>query len=312
MDESRKLFVGPRLKRLRRELNMSQSRMAEELGLSPSYLNLMERNQRPITAQVLIRLAHAYQLDPREFANDDHERTVSELEEVFADPLFRSTPVARLELRETVESAPSLVDAINRLYRAYQAMRGAREAVTPSLSDRDRAEDAPQVNPVDRVRELIHDAKNHFAELDEAAEALASDLAISGHEPFFAIAGRLHAKHGIRVRVMPIDVMPDSLRRYDHHRRQLLISELVDPSGRTFQAAYQLAFAEMRETIDALAVRLEPTDGPARRLLRGELRAGGAPPDDPRPSGRPRDPLLPRARGCGRQCVEALLVGPFP
>ena len=54
----------------------------------------------------------------------------------------------------------------------------------------------------------------------------------------FAIAERLHAKHSIRVRVMPIDVMPDSLRRYDHHRRQLLISELVDPSGRTFQAAY--------------------------------------------------------------------------
>jgi predicted transcriptional regulator/DNA-binding XRE family transcriptional regulator len=268
MDESRKLFVGPRLKRLRRELNLSQSRMAEELGLSPSYLNLMERNQRPITAQVLIRLAHAYSLDPREFANDDHGRTVAELEEVFADPLFRSTPVARLELREAVESAPSLVDAINRLYRAYQAMRGAREAVTPSLSDRDRAEDASQVNPVDRVRELIHEAKNHFPELDEAAEALASDLAAAGREPFFAIAERLHAKHGIRVRIMPIDVMPDALRRYDHHRRQLLISEIVDPSGRTFQAAYQLAFAEMRDTIDALAARLEPADGPARRLLR--------------------------------------------
>ena len=43
----------------------------------------MERNQRPITAQVLIRLAHAYSLDPREFANDDNERTVSELEEIF-------------------------------------------------------------------------------------------------------------------------------------------------------------------------------------------------------------------------------------
>ncbi|HZB61375.1 MAG TPA: helix-turn-helix domain-containing protein, partial [Microvirga sp.] len=268
MDESRKLFVGPRLKRLRRELNVSQSRMAEELGLSPSYLNLMERNQRPITAQVLIRLAHAYSLDPREFASDDHGRTVAELEEVFADPLFRSTPVARLELREAVESAPSLVDAINRLYRAYQAMRGAREAVTPNLNDRDRAEDAPQVNPVDRVRELIHEAKNHFPELDEDAEALAADLAATGREPFFAIAERLHAKHGIRVRIMPIDVMPDALRRYDHHRRQLLISEIVDPSGRTFQAAYQLAFAEMRETIDALAARLEPADGPARRLLR--------------------------------------------
>src|SRR5918998_5901242 len=139
MDESIKLFVGPRLKRLRRELNMSQSRMAEELGISPSYLNLMERNQRPITAQVLIRLSHAYSLDPREFATDDHERSVSELDEVFADPLFRNAPVSRLELRETVESAPTLVDAINRLYRAYQSMRGASEGLAPGLHDRDRA-----------------------------------------------------------------------------------------------------------------------------------------------------------------------------
>jgi predicted transcriptional regulator/DNA-binding XRE family transcriptional regulator len=268
MDESRKLFVGPRLKRLRRERNLSQAGMAEELGLSPSYLNLIERNQRPITAQVLIRLAHAYSVDPREFATDDHERSISELDEVFADPLFRSAPVSRLELRETVESAPTLVDAVNRLYRAYVAMRGAREALTPSLLDRDRAEDAPNDNPVDRVRHLIQEAKNHFPELDEAAESLASDLQVTGHEPFYAVAERLHAKHGIRVRVMPIDVMSDSLRRYDHHRRQLLISELVDLSGRTFQAAYQLAFAEMRPTIDALAARLEPVDGPARRLLR--------------------------------------------
>ena len=52
----RKLFAGARLKRLRRDLKLTQARMAEELGVSPSYLNLMERNQRPITAQVLIRL----------------------------------------------------------------------------------------------------------------------------------------------------------------------------------------------------------------------------------------------------------------
>jgi len=271
MDQSRKLFAGPRLKRLRRDLNLSQAGMAEELGLSPSYLNLMERNQRPITAQVLIRLADAYSVDPREFATDDQDRAVAELEEIFADPLFRSTPVSRPELRDTIENAPGLVDAVGRLYRAYVAMRSAREMHTPDLSDRDRAEDAPHDNPVDRVRHLIQEARNHFPELDEAAETLASDLQLTGHDPFFAIAERLRAKHGIRVRVIPVDVMPDSLRRYDPHRRQLLISEMVDPSGRTFQAAYQLAFAEMRQVIDDLSSRLETADGPARRLLRVSL-----------------------------------------
>jgi predicted transcriptional regulator/DNA-binding XRE family transcriptional regulator len=273
LDAGRKLFVGPRLKRLRRERHISQARMAEDLEISPSYLNLMERNQRPITAQVLIRLSNVYSLDPREFATDHDERATSELEEVFADPMFRAAPVSRLEIRDTVESAPSVVDAIGRLYRAYVALRGATEAPALPAGDRDRAEDAGQQSAVDRVRDLIHAAKNHFPEIDEAAESLASDLRLTGHELFFAISDLLRAKHGIRVRVMPVETMPETLRRYDHHRRQLLISEVVDQPGRTFQAAYQLGFSEIGAVINELSARLEPTEGPARRLLRARFGA---------------------------------------
>jgi predicted transcriptional regulator/transcriptional regulator with XRE-family HTH domain len=268
---SRKLFVGPRLKRLRRERQVTQARMAEELGVSPSYLNLMERNQRPITAQVLIRLSNAYGVDPRDFASDDDEQTVSELEEVLADPLFRNLSISRLELREAVESAPSVAEAIHRLYRAYMATRAEREAHGPDVSDHDRAEDAPHDNPVVRVRTLVHEAKNHFPELDDAAEVVASDLALSGHELFYAITERLRVMHGIRVRIMPVEIMPETLRRYDPHRKQLLISELMDQSGRTFQSAYQLGLAEMTGVIDGLAARLDPEEGAVRRLLRVTL-----------------------------------------
>ena len=66
----KKLFLGARLKRLRRELDLTQSRMADELGVSPSYLNLLERNQRPVTAQMLLRLADAYDLDLRTLSAD--------------------------------------------------------------------------------------------------------------------------------------------------------------------------------------------------------------------------------------------------
>ena len=43
---------------------------------------------------------------------------------------------------------------------------------------------------------------------------------------------------------MPVDVMRETLRRYDRHRRQLLLSELIDGAGRVFQLAFQLALAE--------------------------------------------------------------------
>ncbi|WP_139302219.1 helix-turn-helix domain-containing protein, partial [Pseudomonas syringae] len=56
----RKLFLGARLKRLRRDLSLTQTAMAADLGVSPSYLNHIERNQRPVSAQLLLRLAETY------------------------------------------------------------------------------------------------------------------------------------------------------------------------------------------------------------------------------------------------------------
>ena len=47
----RKLFLGGRLKRLRRDLALTQTAMAADLGVSPSYLNHIERNQRPVSAR---------------------------------------------------------------------------------------------------------------------------------------------------------------------------------------------------------------------------------------------------------------------
>ena len=49
-DSGKKLFVGPRFRRIRQQLGLSQTQIAEGLSISPSYINLIERNQRPVTA----------------------------------------------------------------------------------------------------------------------------------------------------------------------------------------------------------------------------------------------------------------------
>ena len=63
-----KLFLGQRLRRLRRDREMSQTDMAGSLSISPSYLNHLERNQRPVTAGLLLKLAEVYEIDVRTFA----------------------------------------------------------------------------------------------------------------------------------------------------------------------------------------------------------------------------------------------------
>ncbi|HEU0134691.1 MAG TPA: helix-turn-helix transcriptional regulator, partial [Allosphingosinicella sp.] len=115
----RKLYLGGRLRRLRRELGLNQSAMAGEIGVSPSYLNHLERNQRPVTAQVLLRLAEVYDVDLRAFAAEGADGTgIDQLGEIFADPLFADIGVPRYELLEVADNAPSVADAISRLYAA--------------------------------------------------------------------------------------------------------------------------------------------------------------------------------------------------
>src|SRR6202163_4930142 len=117
-DSGKKLFVGPRFRRIRQQLGLSQTQMAEGLGISPSYINLIERNQRPVTAQVLLRLAETYDLDLRSLSNDAQGSGATGLSEVFADQMFRDLGVARHELTEVAENAPGVAEAITRLYRA--------------------------------------------------------------------------------------------------------------------------------------------------------------------------------------------------
>ncbi|MFI4934025.1 MAG: short-chain fatty acyl-CoA regulator family protein [Caulobacterales bacterium] len=265
----RKLFLGPRLRRLRRELGLTQTRMAEDLGVSPSYLNLLERNQRPITAQVLLRLAEVYDIDIRSLSADHEAAGAQDLTEVFADPMFRDLGVARHEMAEVAENAPAVADAIVRLYRAYADRR--RLAELGALPRAEDGEDGPALTPSDWVRDYIQGQRNFFPELDEAGEALAREMKSEPQGFAAAARERLAERHGVQVRVVPMDVLPDSVRRYDHHRRRLMVSELLGAPGRAFAIAYQLALAEHDAQLIALADRAAAPDGPTKRLLKVSL-----------------------------------------
>jgi predicted transcriptional regulator/transcriptional regulator with XRE-family HTH domain len=265
----RKLFLGARLKRLRRDLALTQTRMAEDLGVSPSYLNLLERNQRPVTAQVLLRLAETYDLDLRSLSADP-EGSGAGLNEVFADALFGDIALPRHELADLADNAPGVVEGITRLYRAYLDQRQMT-----NLGAVGRPEDATlgdvMVTPSDWVRDYIQGQKNHFVDLEAAGELIAADLGRETQEAFASLRTRLTERHGIETRVTPIEVLPDSVRRFDPHRRRLFLSEALEPSGRTFSLAYQLALIEHRELIEALCERAGAPDRPTRALLRVSL-----------------------------------------
>src|SRR3981189_2886621 len=211
-DSGKKLFVGPRFRRIRQQLGLSQTHIAEGLGISQSYINLIERNQRPVTAQILLRLAETYDLDLRDLATADEDRFFAELNEIFSDPLFRQIDLPKQELRDLAELCPGVTHSLQRLYAAYTEARRGETLVAAQMADRDEGTRF-EANPIERVRDLIEANRNYFPELEQAADNLRAEINVQSAALFAALGTRLREKHSIVTRIMPVDVMRETLRR---------------------------------------------------------------------------------------------------
>lgn len=255
-----KIFAGHALRRLRRSRQLAQNAMAEMLGISSSYLNLLERNQRPLTAGLMLKLSDRFDFDPRSLIGSDPGGGVDALRRRLQDPLFADLDIDRAELLAWIESAPGTAEAFSRLFDRAERQS---EVGGGLLSG--------EAESVAAVRREIERWRNHFADLDYKAEALAEELRLSGNDPYAALAERLRVTHQLTIRVLPVEVMPDRLRRLDLHARQLQLSEMLDAASRCFQAAFQIAQLEAKDEIDALVNGTHFIDRTSERFFRRHL-----------------------------------------
>lgn len=268
MVNSEKMFIGPRLRRLRQSLNLTQARMADELGISASYLNLMERNQRSLSAKVLLRLSDTYDLELSELTSGTDQQLVGELYDALRDPALSDARVPKSEVEDVVGASPATARALIQLHQRYTELtrRLVREEGEDALSAL-----GSNVPARDRVRDFLQSQRNYFDGLDRAAEKLHTELALHRVDPLTALSERMRDQHRTVVRVLPPDVMADMLRYYDRHSGRLNLSELLPAASRRFQLAFQIGMLEQRDDIDTLIAKSSIAGTDAERLARTTL-----------------------------------------
>ncbi len=266
MARGNRLFVGRRVRELRREARMDQAGMARLLGISVSYLSQLENDDRPLTASVKAALANAFPLEWSAFDERQEEQLLGAFNWALADPALAAAPpdperAERLHLQYP-EFAARYVDLHHALRQTQERLAMMEEAIAGEIAPAARM-------PWELVRDWFHQAGNYIHALDTAAEDLAGILGMgdgAGLDVEAALIRALHERHGTSCVIRELHA--GTLRDHDGTARRLDIGAAQPRASRRFQIANQLMLLELGETMDSIVAGAGLGDPAADRLLR--------------------------------------------
>jgi len=256
------IILGTRIRQRRREMGTSQSDLAKKIGISASYLNLIEWNKRRIAGTLLKKIADALEL-PMESLDDIAERRLlSTLSEVAHLAPLQGAGIEEKRTGELIGRFPGWAKAIAVLARSERDAQNAVQSLSDRLSNdpflseevhrmltrvsiiRSVSEilvDYPDISSErrDRFNHIIHE---EIGVLSNVGEALAAYLDKSEH-----------AEHILT----PTDEVESLLDAYDNHfepieratRNLSFESDDPHPVSRRNKAR-DLAMGELGDIID--------------------------------------------------------------
>jgi len=242
--------MGVRLARLREERGITQVAFAKSLGISPSYLNQIERNQRPLTVPILLRINAQLGVDVQLFSETDEARLISDVKDVLADV---GVNVSLAELRSLAANTPAIAHALVDQHRSQRASAERADALAALIGDEHQLA-LPSAH--DQVRDYLNRRKNHIAELDDAAEAIFRDAQLSIGDSAPRLEQRLRERHNVRLAIVDAkgrEAWPERGKSaLAADGRTLYLPDYLRPGQQAFQMATQIARLELGDTIGEL------------------------------------------------------------
>jgi transcriptional regulator with XRE-family HTH domain len=195
MNDAAEMQIGGRIKRLRRTRKLAQADLATALGISASYLNLIEHNRRKVTVPLLFSISGYFGVEPGELVDSDEGRLLGDLMEAFGDDIFADSDVTNLEIRDLAQANPAAARAILKLYDRYRLV--AKSGPAPVGT----GEAEPFHLATDAISDFLQENANHFPDLEAAAERIRADIDHAADNFEFGLRTYLFNVFGVEVRL---------------------------------------------------------------------------------------------------------------
>ncbi|SVB82247.1 uncharacterized protein METZ01_LOCUS235101, partial [marine metagenome] len=247
--------IGSKVRKERRSKGLSQSDLSKNLGISASYLNLIESGRRTITVPLLIKIGNELSLSLKDLTIESNKRLLSDVMEVLSNELFEDLDITNHDTTEFISNNPNIAKALLALNDTYRSLRDDTQNRLEELDVRSSVKERKLSRlPVEIVSDFLQENKNYFDSLEKKAENIRQKIYFEeGHRTIgHSLIQYLLNEHNTKVKVITPNEDEKSVKKYDKNKNILFISEMLNYSSRNFHLAYQIAFFEGEEDINKI------------------------------------------------------------
>tara|TARA_Y100000741_G_scaffold347939_1_gene315706 strand:+ start:6343 stop:7788 length:1446 start_codon:yes stop_codon:yes gene_type:complete len=257
MKSNNLINIGPRIRKERRSLGLSQSNFSKNLGISASYLNLLESGRRTITVPLLIKIGNELNLSLKDLTVESNQRMLSDTMEVLSNEIFDDLDITNLETAEFIGNNPNIAKALLTLNDNYKSLRDDMQNRLEIIDVESTVKEKKSTRlPVEIVSDFLQENKNYFDSIERKAEELRDKIGlhfgpgIGSTEIKFT--NYLKNEHNIIVKIIPSEVDQKSVKKFDFKNKILFLSEMLTYTSRNFHLAYQIGFMDCKKLIEEI------------------------------------------------------------
>ena len=221
--------IGSRIRKERRSKGLSQSVLSKNLGISASYLNLLESGRRNITVPLLIKIGNELGLSLKDLTVESNKRILSDVMEVLSNEIFEDLDITNLETTEFINNNPNIAKALLTLNDSYKSLRDDMQNRLEIMDVESSIKEKKSTRlPVEIVSDFLQENKNYFDSLERKSEELRDKIGlrfgpgIGSTEIKFT--SYLKSEHNIEVKIVPPEDDQKSVRKYDSKKNILFLS----------------------------------------------------------------------------------------
>ncbi len=232
--------IGPKIKSFRRQLGLQANKLADQLGISPSYLNLIESGKRKIDGDLLLKVCEELKIELSDLTNKSDLNLVNDISELLDDQLFEDLDILGPEVKDLVNTNPKIARALIKLGDNYKQKDHEIISKVETLSG--KIIDSRKTSfPGEVISDFLQEKKNYFPKLEEFANKIFDKVQLNNRTRYVALCDFLKKEYSINVKdIIPEEGKPFS-KIFNKNNKELLLSEYNSLETKKLHAAAQIA-----------------------------------------------------------------------